>query len=378
MSVTNVIPVLMDIGSDTCKVGFSGDQNPRNIVPSVVGHRQTVQSVGVDTVKRNCIGQDALDEGDALTLKYPIERGVITDWENMEILWDYIYQKKLTALPTDHPVLVTDTPNNPKENREKMAEILFEKFNVPAFFSSCQAVLCLYSAGRCTGLVLDVGSDVTSAVPVYEGYSLSESIVRTNFAGKDITQYLLGLLSDRGFQFTTASEKSHVKIMKEKLCYVSQDFDKDMTEFSKSSHSAGATYQLPDGKTISLGTERFKGPELLFQPSISEKNETKGIHEMINKAILACELDTRKSLYTNVILSGGGSLFDGIVERLKKELKSFGTLGAEARVHAPKDRILSAWTGGSVLTSLPFFEKNWISRKDYQESGPQVVNTRCF
>ncbi|BFZ00049.1 hypothetical protein BsWGS_03088 [Bradybaena similaris] len=367
------VPVVMDIGSDSCKVGFAGDQVTKGVIPSVVGRPSQQEGS-----KKNHVGQDALNAQAAHTLSYPVQRGVVTDWDSMEVLLEHLFQSTLSIKSQERPVLVTDTPKNPPENKEKMAEVLFEKFQVPGFFSACQAVLCLYSAGRTTGLVLDIGSGVTTAVPVYEGYSLPESVVRMNVAGQDITEYLTRVLSDRGHQFNTGLDQVHVKNIKEKLCYVSQDYSKETQEASAQTATSAAKYELPDGKVISLAEERFRCTELLFQPGTFGFSEKLGIHQMINSAASACEMDTRKSLYNNVILSGGSTQFEGIVNRLKQELKSFGASGAEARISAPKDRILSAWSGGSVLASLSSFESNWISKKEYEDSGRQVVHTKCF
>ncbi|CAG5132873.1 unnamed protein product [Candidula unifasciata] len=369
--------VVLDIGSDSCKVGFAGDHEPKAVISTVVG-RQAQQQVSVGGASKNYFGQDALNSESTHALSYPVQRGVVTDWDSMEILLDHIFQSKLSIKSQERPVLVTETPKNPTENKEKLAEVLFEKFQVPGFFSSCQAVLCLYCAGRTTGLVLDIGSGVTTAVPVYEGYSLPEAVLRMNVAGQDITEYLTKILSDRGHHFNTALDKIHVRNIKEKLCYVSLDGTKETQQPPAQTTTSASNYQLPDGKVISLADERFQCTEMLFQPDKFGFSEKTGVHQMINSAISACELDTRKSLYNNVILSGGSTQFEGLVNRLKQELKPFGALGAEARISAPKDRILSAWSGGSVLASLSSFESNWISKKEYEDSGRQVVHTRCF
>ena len=84
-----------------------------------------------------------------LSIRYPMEHGIVTDWNDMEKIWQYLYSKdQLQSYPEEHPVLLTEAPLNPARNREKAAEIFFETFNVPAFFISMQAVLSLYSTGK--------------------------------------------------------------------------------------------------------------------------------------------------------------------------------------------------------------------------------------
>lgn len=128
-------------------------------------------------------------------IKYPMEHGIVSDWNEMERVWQYIYSKEqLHAVPDDHPVLLTEAPLNPRKNRERSAEIFFETLNVPALYISMQAVLSLYATGKTTGVVLDSGDGVTHAVPIYEGYALPLSIMRSDIAGRDVTRYLKMLL----------------------------------------------------------------------------------------------------------------------------------------------------------------------------------------
>ncbi len=370
-------PIVVDNGTGITKNGYAGEDQPRSVFPTLIGYpKYTSIMTDVEHYTREYyIGEEALQLRGVLRLSYPVGHGIVEDWGAMEKIWHYTFYTDLRLDPGDHPILLTEPPLNPRPNREKMCEIMFETFNVPALYIAMQAVLSLYASGRTTGLVTDSGTGVTHVVPIYEGFALTHAISRLDLAGRDITEYLMRLLRQRGYALTTSAEKEIVRDIKEKLCYVALDPEKELRLAERVS-GMEKSYMLPDGETLTVGVERFLAPEVFFNPGAVGK-ETSPMDEVIVEAVSKCDIDLRRDLYANIVLSGGSTMFPGLKERLTKEIAEMIPENVEVKIIAPPERMYSVWIGGSILSSLKTFQKMWVTRKEYKDIGPTVVH-RCF
>eukprot|EP00727_Mastigamoeba_balamuthi_P000974 m51a1_g10874 putative actin (356) ;mRNA; f:8841-10027 len=348
--------VVIDHGSGMCKAGFAGDDEPRAAFPSVVGSpRHTVAMVGTGH-RGSYIGDEAQALRGILSLRYPVRHGAVARWDDVEAIWRHVYDNELRVGPEGQPVLLSEPPRGPRADREAAAQLLFESFGVPALHVALQAVLALYASGTTTGVVLDTGDGVSHVVPVYRGYTMPHAIVRTNLGGHDLTDH------QRGHSLTTTAECEIVRDIKEKLCYVALDPAAELRR-SYESTTLERSYELPDGQAISVGSERFRCPEALFDPSLLGI-EAPGLHEMVYSSVARCDIDLRAALYNNVVLSGGNSMFAGLSERLKAEVAALAPAGAHVQVVAPPERKYSVWIGGSILASLSSFQSMWVTSKE--------------
>ncbi|CAG0901678.1 unnamed protein product [Cyprideis torosa] len=359
-SIMNARPVVIDNGSDTCKVGFAGSQAPTSVFPSSCTGRDN-EFVMVSRGQNN-------DFEDFLT--YPIQKGIVTNWNDLEHIWHHIFYNNLRVIPMEHPVLLTDAPLNHRANREKMAQMMFENFNTPAMYVANQAVLSLYASGRSTGIVVDSGEGVSHTVPIFEGHVLPTAVSHLDLAGRGLTDYLMKLLEHRGYDFCG---RNIARDIKEKLCYVTEEYILDATASASNSNSHKELYELPNGKIITIDKERSKCPEALFEP----RPDFCGIHVTTYNSIMKCPIDSRELLYENIVLSGGTTLLPGIAARMQRELISLApSMVRRIKIIAPPERKYSAWIGGSILASN-IAQQKWITKQEYDESGPSIVHRKC-
>lgn len=365
-------PIVIDNGTGVMKAGFAGADQPKLIFPAFVGRPKHLR-VMVDAVEGEVfVGSRANDLRGILKLNYPSRSGIINDWKDMQNVWQYTYNE-LNVTQDQHPVLLTEAPLNPRSNRAKAAEVFFENFNVPALYVQTQAILALYASGRTTGVVLDSGDGVTNAVPVFEGFVLPHAVQRIDVAGRDVTEYLQLLLRKSGHNFYTSSEMEVVRDIKEKTCFVAfSKLDKD-----EAAAEPEVPYRLPDGQTIMVGAEKSKAAEVLFNPALIGM-EYVGLHQCLLNAIAKCDLDIRHSMYTNIILSGGSTMFDGLGDRLLSEVRKLAPRDTKIKIWAPPNRTVSTWVGGSILASLGAFKKMWVTKKEFEEGGANAIFRKTF
>ncbi|EFC37910.1 hypothetical protein NAEGRDRAFT_44817 [Naegleria gruberi] len=330
--------IIIDNGSCTMKVGIANEQDntPTSIFPTLVGHHKKSTSTTI-------VGDEAIAKRGICTLKYPIEHCVITNIEAVR---------------------------EPKCNRERMTQIVFEEFNISSFYVAMQGVLALFASGKTSGIVLDLGESVSRAVPVYEGYALTHAISSWNFAGREITEYLVQAFAGCKIPYFAEHPTDVMTDMKHNICYVALDFDQENEKAV-----TDVSYELPDGSLINIGCERFKCTEELFNPNLDSHS---GIHEQVFNSIRKCDMDVRKDMFSNIILAGGTTMFTGLSERVEKELSALAPSNVKINVEAPPFRKYSVWLGGSLLSSLSSFEPMWISCKEYDEIGPSIVHRKCF
>ncbi|XP_066983337.1 actin-related protein 2 isoform X7 [Macrobrachium rosenbergii] len=383
--------VVCDNGTGFVKVGYAGCNFPAHIFPSMVGRPiiRATNKIGDIEVKEWAhfpdlmVGDEASKLRSMLEVTYPMENGIVKNWDDMCHVWDYTFgPEKMGIDPRNCKIMLTEPPMNPTKNREKMLEVMFEKYGFAGAFVAIQAVLTLYAQGLQSGVVVDSGDGVTHICPVYEGFTLPQ-IRRLDIAGRDITVYLIKLLLLRGYAFNHSADFETVRMMKEKLCYVGYNIEQEQ-KLATETTVLVENYQLPDGRIIKVGGERFEAPEALFQPHLINV-EGQGIAELLFDTIQRCDIDIRPELYKHIVLSGGSTMYPGLPSRLERELKQLyleRVLKGDAerlsklkiRIEDPPRRKDMVFIGGAVLADVMKDRDNfWISREEYQEKGVQAA-----
>ena len=370
--------IVIDNGSGCIKAGLGGEESPSAIFPSFIGYPK-YENVGLNSHgKEYFVGTDAEQKRGVLELNYPIEHGVVKNWNEMEKIWSYAFFNELKVDPEEHNILITEFSRYIRGNRERIAEEMFETFNVHGLYIANPAVLSLYSESKLNGFVLDLGDGITQFVPIYDGCKLPYNDFN-NFGGRDLTQYFVKIFYEYGYRFYNTNEFDVIKNMKEKACYVALDYEEELRSYG------AYDYILPDGNKIMLTTQRIRVPEAIFKPSllnILEENygNYNNIQQTCYDTIQKCDIDIRKELYNNIVLSGGNSMFNGLPERLTKEIKALvpESMKEEVKVIASPERKYAAWIGGSIISSISTFEGILITKDEYEEYGENIVRRKCF
>ncbi|XP_056168746.1 actin-related protein 2 isoform X5 [Syzygium oleosum] len=366
--------VVCDNGTGYVKCGFAGENFPTSVFPCMVGRPMLryEESLTEQELKDIIVGEACADLRNQLDISYPVNNGIVQNWDDMGHVWDHTFYNELKINPAECKILLTDPPLNPSKNREKMVETMFEKYNFAGVFIQIQAVLTFdmqnpsslqeeHATGLLTGLVIDSGDGVTHVVPVVDGYSFPHLTKRMNVAGRHITSYLVDLLSRRGYAMNRTADFETVREIKEKLCYISYDYKRE--------------YQL--GLETTILVKHYT--ELIDV-------EGDGMADMVFRCIQEMDIDNRMLLYQHIVLSGGSTMYPGLPSRLEKEIldrylevvlkgNKDGLKKLRLRIEDPPRRKHMVYLGGAVLAGImkdaPEF---WISREEYLEEGMRCLS----
>lgn len=394
-------------------MGFAGNDSPQFVLPSAIATKGSAASTTKVSSPSDSydvlIGDEAMafSSSKAHVLGYPIRHGQVENWDWMEAYWAQSFYKYLRVNPEEHRILLTEPPLNAPQNREATAEIMFETFNVPAMYIAVQAVLALAaswgsakatSAKLLTGTVIDSGDGVTHIIPVVEGYTIASAIKHIPIAGRDVSHFIQQLLRDRGTTGIPPEESLEVaRRIKEEQCYVCPDlareFAKDASQWTRDFRWTSAA----SGKTgsLQLGHERFLGPEVFFNPEMANADFTVPLPSLVDEVIQSCPIDGRRDLYSNIVLSGGSTMFKDFSKRLQRDIRTIvderlayaQALGGivnktgeiKVNVVSHKNQRYAVWNGGSLLASMEQFPAYCHTKAEYEEHGPSVCRqSRVF
>jgi len=385
-------PIVCDNGTGYVKVGYAGCNFPKATFPSVVGRPLLKSDTKYGLEKKKVTlpdivyGDMASKYRNYLEMTFPMTNGVVSNWDDMKLLWDYTFEEVLELKQDDYAkrnILLTEPPLNPMKNREKMAEHMFETYGFNGIQVQIQALLTLYAQGLLTGVVVDSGDGVTHVCPVADGYGFPNLTERLDVAGRTVTRYLIKLLQLRGYNFNVTADFDAVREIKEALCYVAYDMEEER-KLALETTCLVESYTLPDKRQIKIGRERYEAPEILFRPSLVDV-EGLGMGELLFKAINGAAIDLRSELYKHIVLSGGTTMYPGLPSRLDREMKQLyltrilkgdtSRLGAwKVRIEDPPRRKHLVFSGGAVLADImkekPDF---WLQKKSWDEEGPRSL-----
>lgn len=307
---------------------------------------------------------------DSITGQSPIQRNIVTDWEGMKQVWSHTF-KQLGVDPSNYPVLVSEPPLNPKENREQTIRTLFETFNVPAAFVARDAVLALYNSGRTSGTVVVIDTDISYSVPISEGNILPHAVHYYYGCGVDLNKYLVKLLAEKGYNLSATADCDDLNEIRENLCYAPLNFENEMR-----SGVPDGTFKTSTGKSITLSSQRIMLPQALFDASLMNKESI--INDLCFQTIMKCDVDIRPVLSGNMVLVGSAAKLKGLAARLEKEVADLVPVFHEVSVVESPDPKNAVWKGGDKLAPILNENSMWITKDEYARSGASIVHSKCF
>ncbi|XP_025198166.1 actin-like [Melanaphis sacchari] len=368
------IAIVCDNGSYSLKAGFSNENFPRAIIPTIVGRPKNKKIISNPEHEENIVfsGESAIRNKDILDTICPIRKSIICDWDAMEQIWYHMYYEELLVPPENYNILHTEVDMNSKPLREKMFETMFELFNVPKTAVIPKSVLALYSSGRTTGLMVDSGNDYTQVIPIFDGYPSHHAVQTMSVGGWHITQYLMELLNQRGYSFDSSKDFEILNDIKEKLCYFALNFKFEKDMYTKEKEKE---YTLPDGMVINVESEAFQSTEILFDPLLFNiESKLGGIHNLIYRSCSAYDYKGQKTMFNNIILAGGNTMFPFLPIRLEEMVAKLVASTIKVQIKADPGRKYSTWLGGAVLASMPSYQQMWISKEMYEEKGAAALH----
>lgn len=398
--------VVIDNGTGFTKMGYAGNEEPTYIIPSTYadapakGSKTSGTEGTLDDLDFS-IGYEAVNRPNA-ALKYPIQHGIVEDWDKMERMWQHCIYKYLRVEPQEHGFVLTEPPANPPENREFTAEVMFETFGAKHLLIAVQGVLALTAAwqskkaatlgltGISTGTVIDSGDGVTHIIPICDGYVIGNAIRHIPIAGRDITNFVLEKLRERNAPIPNEDALYVAQKVKERYCYVCKDMDTEFNAYDDEPLTHFKLHRERHRKTsqfyqFEMGYEQFLGPEVFFSPDIFSTTHTTPLPQVVHEVIQSCPVDVRKALYRNVVLSGGSTMFTKFDSRLQRDLRQivkdrYGERSSkiEVNVVSHERQRYAVWYGGSVVGSGPQFAQIAISKQQYDEEGPSICRRNAM
>ncbi|NWI70382.1 ACL7A protein, partial [Todus mexicanus] len=361
--------VVVDIGTGYFKCGFSGDPWPSCIVSSTAG--EPVHEAGSDQ-KETFVGRKCQNNSAPSTLTNPVRHGLVADWNCVQDILEYIFQTEMKIQTEYHTVLVSVPPLCSIAYKERYAEMMFEGFHVPAMHIAYQSQLSMYSYGKTSALVVESGHGASHVVPIYEGYIVRSITGGVDYAGFDITRYLMKLLNESGNVFTE-QQLNIVQDLKEKCCHTSLDLEQVLRWPVQKQQM---DYELPDGRLVTVGKERFLSAEALFRPALLGSQQP-GLLQLTLACLKKCDANIKTKMAGNILLCGGSTMMEGFANRFKMELAKVCPRDNLTTAVSPQ-RKCSVWVGGSILASLHSFQDLWVYRNEYEERGPSCIFKKCF
>ena len=363
--------LIVDCGSGYCKAGYSGYIEPTVTIPTAVWHPTSNNMITTDDQSTILFGNQAMEAENGL-LVHPIQKTKIIEWDDYELFLDNLFKNELKIKIEEYGIFITEPPLTLKSSREQLTELLFEKFNAPYIFITNGAVLSSYGAFKYSGFVLDCGYDISTVVPVSNGYPYSSCIQTIDVGGKDVSEFLIKMLINKGYD--EKKIKKNIKYIKERYCFVENEKN------NKKNNNEIMKVNLPDGTEINLEKEKYLCTEVLFHPEMINKT-VGGIQNTVCSSISAIDHYTKNKFEgNNLIIAGGSTLFDGFSERLGMEIGKYygGKYKDRMNVITIKERNNLQWIGASTYSLMQIFKGLCTTREEYDNYGPSAVHNKCF